>query len=46
MYRAEKLSDLDKVYAQVVRDLSTVYSIGTGHPTRRWTVSGVRWKCD
>jgi VWFA-related protein len=28
MYRAERLSDLDAVYAQVVRDLSTVYSIG------------------
>lgn len=28
MYRAAKLRDLDKVYAQVVRDLSTVYSIG------------------
>jgi VWFA-related protein len=28
MYRAAQLSDLDKVYAQVVRDLSTVYSIG------------------
>jgi len=28
MYRAAKLSDLDKVYAQVVQDLSTVYSIG------------------
>jgi len=28
MYRAERLSDLDSVYAQVVRDLSTVYSIG------------------
>lgn len=28
MYRAEKLNDLDKVYEQVVRDLSTVYSIG------------------
>ena len=28
LYRAAKLSDLDKVYAQVVRDLSTVYSIG------------------
>jgi VWFA-related protein len=28
MYRAAKLSDLDKVYAQVVHDLSTVYSIG------------------
>lgn len=28
MYRAAKLADLDKVYAQVVHDLSTVYSIG------------------
>src|SRR5687767_15371432 len=28
MYRATKLADLDKVYAQVVHDLSTVYSIG------------------
>jgi VWFA-related protein len=28
MYRAAKLGDLDKVYEQVVRDLSTVYSIG------------------
>jgi VWFA-related protein len=28
MYRAAQLNDLDKVYAQVVRDLSTVYSIG------------------
>ena len=28
MYRAAKLSDLDKVYEQIVRDLSTVYSIG------------------
>lgn len=28
MYRAERLSDLDEVYTQVVRDLSTVYSIG------------------
>ena len=28
MYRAARLSDLDQVYAQVVRDLSTVYSIG------------------
>jgi VWFA-related protein len=28
IYRAAKLSDLDKAYAQVVRDLSTVYSIG------------------
>ncbi len=28
LYRASRLSDLDEVYAQVVRDLSTVYSIG------------------
>ena len=28
LYQAAKLSDLDRVYAQVVRDLSTVYSIG------------------
>ncbi|HEX6043600.1 MAG TPA: VWA domain-containing protein [Pyrinomonadaceae bacterium] len=28
MYRASKLNDLDQVYQQVVRDLSTVYSIG------------------
>lgn len=28
VYRAAKLNDLEKVYAQVVRDLSTVYSIG------------------
>ena len=28
MYRASRLSDLDAVYARVVRDLSTVYSIG------------------
>ena len=28
LYRAAKLSDLDAVYAQVVHDLSTVYSIG------------------
>ena len=28
MYKAARLSDLDEVYAQVVRDLSTVYSIG------------------
>ncbi|HEU4835488.1 MAG TPA: VWA domain-containing protein [Pyrinomonadaceae bacterium] len=27
-YKASRLSDLDSVYAQVVRDLSTVYSIG------------------
>jgi VWFA-related protein len=28
LYRAAKLSDLDQVYGQVIRDLSTVYSIG------------------
>ena len=28
IYRAAKLSDLDKVYDQVIRDLGTVYSIG------------------
>jgi VWFA-related protein len=28
VYRAAKLKDLDKVYAQVIRDLSMVYSIG------------------
>ena len=28
MYKAARLSDLDMVYTQVVRDLSTVYSIG------------------
>ena len=28
LYRAAQLRDLDAVYAQVVRDLSTVYSIG------------------
>jgi len=28
LYQAAKLSDLDTVYAQVMRDLSTVYSIG------------------
>ena len=28
MYRASKLSDLDNLYGQVIRDLSTVYSIG------------------
>ena len=28
MYRAARLEDLEAVYAQVVRDLSTVYSIG------------------
>jgi VWFA-related protein len=34
LYKAAKLSDLDTVYAQVVRDLSTVYSIGY-RPTNR-----------
>jgi VWFA-related protein len=34
MYKAARLSDLDAVYAQVVRDLSTVYSIGYS-PTNR-----------
>jgi VWFA-related protein len=33
-YKASRLSDLDMVYAQVVRDLSTVYSIGY-RPTNR-----------
>ena len=33
-YRAARLSDLDAVYDQVVRDLSTVYSIGY-RPTNR-----------
>jgi Ca-activated chloride channel homolog len=33
-YQAAKLSDLDAVYTQVVRDLSTVYSIGY-KPTNR-----------
>jgi VWFA-related protein len=28
LYKAARLNDLDAVYAQVVRDLSTVYSIG------------------
>jgi VWFA-related protein len=34
MYKATRLSDLDSVYAQVVRDLSTVYSIGY-NPTNK-----------
>jgi VWFA-related protein len=34
LYQAARLSDLDAVYAQVVRDLSTVYSIGY-KPTNR-----------
>jgi hypothetical protein len=28
MYTANKLGDLDQLYGQVIRDLSTVYSIG------------------
>jgi VWFA-related protein len=28
LYKATKLSDLDQLYGQVIRDLSTVYSIG------------------
>jgi VWFA-related protein len=34
MYRASKLNDLEQVYLKVVRDLSTVYSIGYS-PTNR-----------
>jgi len=34
LYQAARLSDLDTVYTQVVRDLSTVYSIGY-KPTNR-----------
>lgn len=41
MYRAARLSDLDQVYAQVVRDLSTVYSIGYS-PTNK-TLDG-KWR--
>ena len=41
MYRAARLSDLDEVYAQVVRDLSTVYSIGY-RPTNK-TLDG-KWR--
>jgi VWFA-related protein len=41
MYRAARLSDLDQVYAQVVRDLSTVYSIGY-RPTNK-TLDG-KWR--
>lgn len=41
MYRAAKLSDLDTVYTQVVRDLSTVYSIGY-QPTNK-TLDG-KWR--
>lgn len=41
MYQARHLSDLDTVYAQVVRDLSTVYSIGY-RPTNK-TLDG-KWR--
>ncbi|HEX7772590.1 MAG TPA: VWA domain-containing protein [Pyrinomonadaceae bacterium] len=41
LYRANRLSDLDAVYAQVVRDLSTVYSIGY-QPTNK-TLDG-KWR--
>jgi VWFA-related protein len=41
MYRAAHLKDLDSVYAQVVRDLSTVYSIGY-QPTNK-TLDG-KWR--
>lgn len=41
MYRAARLNDLDEVYAQVVRDLSTVYSIGY-QPTNK-TLDG-KWR--
>ncbi len=35
MYRARKIKDLDGVYAQVIRDLSTFYSIGYRPATRK-----------
>jgi VWFA-related protein len=41
MYQARQLRDLDAVYAQVVRDLSTVYSIGY-RPTNK-TLDG-KWR--
>jgi VWFA-related protein len=41
LYKAARLSDLDMVYAQVVRDLSTVYSIGY-RPTNK-TLDG-KWR--
>jgi VWFA-related protein len=41
MYRAAKLEDLDELYAQVIRDLGTVYSIGY-RPTNR-TLDG-KWR--
>lgn len=41
MYRAARFEDLDQLYAQVIRDLSTVYSIGY-RPTNR-TLDG-KWR--
>ncbi len=41
VYRAEKLKDLDQVYTRVIRDLSTVYSIGY-RPSNR-TLDG-KWR--
>jgi VWFA-related protein len=41
MYRAAKLEDLEQLYAQVIRDLSTVYSIGY-RPSNR-TLDG-KWR--
>lgn len=41
LYHASKLKDLDSVYPQVVRDLSTVYSIGY-RPTNK-TLDG-KWR--
>ena len=41
LYRADKVEDLDRLYAQVIRDLSTVYSIGY-RPTNR-TLDG-KWR--
>ena len=35
LYTADKLSDLDQVYGQVIRDLSTVYNIGYRPSNRR-----------
>lgn len=35
VYRARKVKDLDGVYTQVIRDLSTVYSIGYRPATRK-----------
>jgi Ca-activated chloride channel homolog len=41
LYRAAQLSDLDLVYARVIRDLSTVYSIGYRSSNR--TLDG-KWR--